>query len=108
MTAAEAFKWMIERMDELAMTEPESLSYKMLFAQIRGEVGHELGKALTEAERLESWLKCPNGHAVPSVMAVRCDHNLIPCSRWFRHGWICVRCHRWYRQQPPRRAQTAP
>lgn len=31
----------------------------------------------------------------PHIVQARCDHNFIPCSRWFRIGWVCVRCHRW-------------
>lgn len=32
-----------------------------------------------------------------------CDHNCIPCRKWFRTGWVCVRCGRWSRTILPRR-----
>lgn len=31
-----------------------------------------------------------------------CDHNCIPCKKWFRTGWVCVRCHEWSREPLPR------
>lgn len=29
-----------------------------------------------------------------------CAHNCIPVSRWFRSGWLCVRCGSWSREKP--------
>lgn len=26
-----------------------------------------------------------------------CDHNCIPARRWFRSGWVCVRCDKFFR-----------
>jgi hypothetical protein len=40
------------------------------------------------------------GPTQPGTTAA-CEHNLIPCSKWFRSGWVCVRCHQWFRRQPP-------
>jgi hypothetical protein len=31
-----------------------------------------------------------------------CDHNCIPLRKWFRMGWVCVRCGKWSRMILPR------
>jgi hypothetical protein len=28
------------------------------------------------------------------------EHNTIPCRRWLRRGWVCVRCGQWFREKP--------
>jgi hypothetical protein len=38
-----------------------------------------------------------------SVVRGRCEHNTIPVSRWFRRGWVCVRCSAWFKERPDAR-----
>lgn len=39
---------------------------------------------------------------IASAQRLACDHNCIPCSKWFRSGWVCCRCNRWFSPLPDR------
>jgi hypothetical protein len=40
-------------------------------------------------------------------MTPDCEHNCIPCRKWWRSGWVCVRCGRWFRVEPRRESFQA-
>jgi predicted RNase H-like nuclease (RuvC/YqgF family) len=51
-------------------------------------------------ERIEANTELAEELEAKADQAEICDHNLIPCRKWFRAGWVCVRCDRWFGRAP--------